>query len=292
MGQGTKTMLTQIVAERFKMDESKVQIIMEVNTKVNPEHWKTVASSSVYMVGNAVLRAAEDAIQQICRLASIVLRCAPEDIDVAEERAFLKNNPQKGVYLKDIVHGYKYMNGNAIGGQVIGHGSFIMKHLTTIDPNIGSGMAGPDWTVGAQAVEVIFDQRTFTYEIKKAVSVIDVGKLLNPMGAKGQVMGAMSMGLSFASREEFCYNKFGHVLDTQFRTYKVMRYGENPEYIVEFLETPQIDGPYGARGVGEHGTIGMAPALANALSTAAQVPLNKLPLTPECIWEAKEVMNP
>ncbi|WP_068793415.1 xanthine dehydrogenase family protein molybdopterin-binding subunit [Brevibacillus laterosporus] len=287
MGQGTKTTLIQILAERFKISENKVHTMMEVNTEINPEHWKTVASSSVFMVGNAVLRAAEDAIQQICLIASIVLRCSPEDIDVAEERAFLKANPEKGVYLKDIVHGYKYMNGNTIGGQVIGRGSYVMRNLTTIDPNIGSGTPGPDWTVGAQAVEVIFDERTYTYEIKKAISVIDIGKVLNPMGAKGQVMGGMSMGLSFASREGFNYNLEGVVLDSQFRTYKLMRYGENPEYQVEFVETPQIDGPYGARGVGEHGTIGMAPALANALSIAAQVPLNKLPLTPESIWEAK-----
>ncbi len=292
MGQGTKTVLTQILAERFKMSESKIHPMMEVNTQVNPEHWKTVASSSVFMAGNAVLRAAEDAIQQICRIASIVLRCAPEDIDVAEERAFLKADPQKGVYLKDIVHGYKYMNGNTIGGQIIGRGSYVMRHLTTIDPNTGSGTPGPDWTVGAQAVEVVFDPRTYTYELKKAISVIDVGKVLNPMGAKGQVMGGMSMGLSFATREEFAYNQKGEMLDFQFRTYKVMRYGENPEYVVEFLETPQIDGPYGARGVGEHGTVGVAPALANALSLAAQVPLNKLPLTPESIWEAKRGGRP
>ncbi|MGG1658397.1 xanthine dehydrogenase family protein molybdopterin-binding subunit [Brevibacillus sp. NRS-1366] len=287
LGQGTKTTLTQILSERFKMSESKVHTMMEVNTEVNPEHWKTVASSSVFMVGNAVLRAAEDAIQQICRIASIVLRCSPEDIDVAEERAFLKADPQKGVHLRDIVHGYKYKNGNTIGGQIIGRGSYVMRHLTTVDPNTGSGTPGPDWTVGAQAVEVVFDQRTYTYEIKKAISVIDVGKVLNPMGAKGQVMGGMNMGLSFATREAFHYNQNGEVLDIQFRTYKMMRYGENPEYVVEFLETPQTDGPYGARGVGEHGTIGMAPALANALSYAAQVPLNKLPLTPESIWEAK-----
>jgi len=237
MGQGTKTTLTQILAERFKMSESKIHPMMEVNTQVNPEHWKTVASSSVFMVGNAVLRAAEDAIQQICRMASIVLRCTPEDIDVAEERAFLKADPTKGVYLKDIVHGYKYMNGNTIGSQIIGRGSYVMRHLTTIDPNTGSGTPGPDWTVGAQAVEVVFDLRTYTYELKKAISVIDVGKVLNPMGAKGQVMGGMSMGLSFATREAFTHNQKGETLDYQFRTYKVMRYGENPEYVVEFLET-------------------------------------------------------
>ncbi|MBP1934911.1 xanthine dehydrogenase family protein molybdopterin-binding subunit [Ammoniphilus resinae] len=287
IGQGTKTTLAQILAQRFKMDMGKIHVMMDVNTEVNPEHWKTVASSSTYMVGNAVLRAAEDAIQQICRLASSVLLCNPEDIDVAEGKAYLKSNPKKSLYLKDLVHGYQYQNGNAIGGQVIGRGSFIMRHLTHIDPSTGKGIPGPSWTVGAQAVEVIFDPKTYTYELKKAVSVIDLGKVLNLMGATGQVMGGMSMGLGFATREGFTYNGEGQVLDTQFRTYKMMRYGEQPEYVVEFIETPQIDGPYGARGVGEHGTIGIAPALANALSLAVEVPLNKLPLTPETIWQTK-----
>lgn len=95
------------------------------------------------------------------------------------------------------------------------------------------------------------------------------------------------MGLSFASREEFRRDRAGVLMNNQFRSYKMMRYGENPEYFVDFVETPRTDSPFGQRGLGEQGIIGMPAALANALSIASGVPLNQLPLTPESIWKTK-----
>lgn len=287
IGQGTKTVLAQILAEKMKMSPDKVHVMMEVRTESNPEHWKTVASSSVYLAGNAVIRAAEDAIRQLQAIAAIPLRCTAEEVEIADEKAFVRDDPRQWVLIKDIAHGYRYPNGNTVGAQVIGRGSFVMKHLTYINPETGEGKPGPEWTIGAQAVEVEYDKRTCTYTITKAFSVLDAGKVLNPMAAKGQVMGAMSMGLSFASREEFRHDGAGGLMNNQFRSYKVMRYGENPEYFVDFVETPRQDAPFGQRGLGEQGIIGMPAALANALSAASGVPLNKLPLTPESIWKAK-----
>ncbi len=78
------------------------------------------------------------------------------------------------------------------------------------------------------------------------------------------------MGLSLASRETFLFNDRGVILDTQFRTYKLIRYGEQPSYFVDFVETPHLEAPYGLRGIGEHGVIGMPAALASALSAAAR----------------------
>ncbi len=287
LGQGSKTVLAQILAEKLKMDVDRINVSMEVNTQDHPEHWKTVASSTSYMVGNAIVAAADDAIQQLKGISAIVLRCSPEDLEIAAGKAFLKNNPQKYIDITEVIHGYKYPNGNSIGGQVIGRGSFIMKHLSSMDKETGKGDPGPLWTVGAQAVEVEFDTKEYTYRIIRAASVIDAGKIINPMAAKGVTMGGMSMGLSLASREGFLYNEKGVVLNPNLRTYKSMRFGQNPEYLVEFVETPEIDGPYGGRGLGEHGLIGMPGALINSLSSAAQADLNKLPLTPELIWRTK-----
>ena len=95
------------------------------------------------------------------------------------------------------------------------------------------------------------------------------------------------MGLGLGSRECFHYDKDGRVLDTSLRTYKVMHFGETPEYLVGFVETPQLDSPYGARGIAEHGIIGIPAALGNALSLAAGVELDELPLAPETIWRIK-----
>lgn len=287
LGQGSKTVLAQILAEKLRMDVNRINVSLEVNTGDHPEHWKTVASSTSYMVGNAIVAAADDAIKQIKEISAVVLRCSPEDLEVEIGKVFLKSNPQKYIDITEVIHGYKYPNGNSIGGQVIGRGSFIMKHLSGMDKETGKGDPGPLWTVGAQAVEVEFDTKEYTYRILKAASVIDAGKVINPATAKGVTMGGMSMGLSLASREAFLYDKNGIVLNANLRNYRPIRLGEEPEFLVEFIETPEMDGPYGARGLGEHGLIGMPGALINSLSLAAQVDLFKLPLTPELIWNAK-----
>ncbi|PFN97791.1 aldehyde oxidase [Bacillus sp. AFS076308] len=291
IGTGTKTILAQILAERLKMDIDKIHVRMEVDTQTTPEHWKTVASRGTYMGGRAVLNAAEDVIKQLKEIASCVLRAPKEDIEVANSRVFLRDDPSIGLDFKDVGYGYQYPNGNSIGGQIIGRGKFILRHLTHLDPETGEGKPGPDWTVAAYGVEIELDRRDYTYRVLKACTVVDIGRVMNEKAALGQVMGAMSMGLAFAGRETFYFDELGRVLNPQLRTYRPLRYGEHPEYLVGFVETPQIDAPYGARGVGEHGLMGMPGALGNALSLAAGVSLRNLPLLPELIWRAKEASH-
>jgi CO/xanthine dehydrogenase Mo-binding subunit len=288
LGTGTKTILAQILAERLKMDINKIHVKMEVDTQTVPEHWKTVASHGTFMGGRAVLEAADDLISQLKEIAACVLRAPKEDLEVANSRVFLRDEPAIGLDFKDIGYGYKYPNGNAIGGQIIGRGHYILRHLSHMDPKTGEGKPGPEWTVAAYGVEVEFDRRDYIYRLVKAAAVVDVGKVMNEKAALGQVMGAMSMGLAFAGRETFYFDELGRVLNPQLRTYRPLHYGENPEYLVGFVETPLLDGPYGARGLGEHGLMGMPGALGNALSLAAGTPLKNLPLTPELIWKAKE----
>lgn len=291
IGTGTKTILAQILAERLKMDVNKIHVRMEVDTQTTPEHWKTVASRGTFMAGRAVLNAADDVIKQLIDIASCILRAPKEDFEVADSRVFLRDDPSIGLYFKDICYGYKYPNGNAIGGQIIGRGNYILRHITSLDPETGAGKPGPEWSVAAYGVEVEFDLRDYTYRLLKAAAVVDAGKVLNEKMAIGQVMGAMSMGLAFAGRETFYFDELGRVQNPQLRTYRPLRYGENPEYLVGFVESPQIDAPYGARGIGELGLMGMPGALGNALSLAAGVPLNHLPLIPELIWKSKEAQK-
>ena len=286
-GPSMKTTAAQILSEKLKMDIDHIYVNMDVNTKYSPEHWKTVASMTTYMVGRAVLRAAEDVIKQLKSLASVVLKCPPEDFEVKNEKVYVRHDPSLFLTFKDLAHGYQYPNGNSVEGQILGRGSFIMGDLNLLDQETGAGKSGPYWTVGAQAVEVEYDKKEYTYRFVKAVTVLDAGKVLNPKMAEGLVKGGMCMGLGLGSREAFSYDKDGRVLDTSLRTYKVMHFGETPQYLVEFVETPQIDAPYQARGIAEHGVIGIPAALANALSLAAQVKLDELPLTPETIWRIK-----
>ncbi|MFS1511432.1 xanthine dehydrogenase family protein molybdopterin-binding subunit [Chengkuizengella sp. SCS-71B] len=288
IGTGTKTVLAQMLADKMKMDIHKIYVQLEVNTQSTPEHWKTVSSRGTFMAGRALLSAADDIIQQLKKLAACILRCSKEDLEVGFDRVFLRDNPKLYLNIKDICYGYKYPNGNAVGGQIIGKGNYIQRHITYYDQNTGRGNPGPEWTVAAQGVVIEFDRSDYTYKILRAITVVDLGKILNEKGALGQVMGGMSMGLSFAGRETFIFDQHGKILNPQLRTYRPLRFGEHPQYEVKFIETPVLDGPYGARSVGEHGLIGMPAALANSLSLASGVELNQLPLIPELIWKTKE----
>ncbi|HID0763706.1 TPA: molybdopterin cofactor-binding domain-containing protein [Clostridium botulinum] len=192
------------------------------------------------LIGRSALRVAEDAINQLCDIAAVVLGCSPVELNVGRGRVFLRGNP------------------------------------------------GPEWTVGAAAVEVELDKKEYTCKIIKAACVVDAGKVINAGTARGKISGGMNLGLSFASREAFLFTNKGIIQNKQLRTYSIMRLGQNPEYLVDFVETPHLDGPYGARGIGEYGVIGMPEALANSLSCAVEAPLNQLPLIPEFIWKVKE----
>ncbi|MCZ8513763.1 xanthine dehydrogenase family protein molybdopterin-binding subunit [Paenibacillus filicis] len=287
LGQGNRTIMGQILAERMTVPVEQVHVKIEVDTAVTPEHWKTVGSTSTMMVGRAVLHAAADAEEQLKANAALVLKRSPGELALMQGKVVVRAEPGIGLPFAEIAAGYRRPDGSMIGEPVIGRGRYMIHHLSLLDPETGRGVPGPQWTVGAQAVEIELDTREFTYRILRAASVFDAGKVINEGTARGQIMGGMSMGLSFASRETFQFDKAGVVLNPQLRTYKLIRFGENPEYLVDFVETPYAEGPYGARGIGEYGTIGMAPALANALSLAAGVELNRLPLTPELIWRYK-----
>ncbi|RKD24994.1 aldehyde oxidase [Ammoniphilus oxalaticus] len=289
LGQGTKTALAQILAEKLKMKMDKIHVTMELNTQYDPHQWRTVASSSTFLAGRAVLAAAEDAIKQLRRTASIAMQCSEEDLEVGGGRVYLKPNPEYGIDIKELALGYKFPNGHAVEGQIIGRGRYIQRHLTPMDQETGFGKPGPWWSVGAQAVEVEWDERDYTYKILKAVTVLDAGKIINPATATQQMRGGMYLGLSFASSESFVFDDKGITQNPDLRTYKMLRFGEQPdEYLVDFIETPSVDGPYGARGIGEYGVIGMPASLANSLSKAAEVELNHLPLIPELIWRTKK----
>jgi CO/xanthine dehydrogenase Mo-binding subunit len=284
IGQGILTGLAQIVAEALKMDPEMVYVVPEVMTDRSTHDWTTAASRTLFMVGRAALGAVEDAVAQLKQVASGPLRCPVEDLRVADGRVCLADDPDIGLPLSEVCLGYVYPNGNAVGGPVIGRGRYIARHLSRLDPETGEGRPGLEWTLGAEAVEVEVDLRDGSYRILKSACAMDVGKVINPALARGQIVGAMAMGIGYTTREAFDFDGRGRVLNTKLRDFKILRYGEHPEYVVDFVETPQQDGPFGARGLGEQGIIGMPGALASAFSRAVGAQLHRLPITPEYLW--------
>jgi CO/xanthine dehydrogenase Mo-binding subunit len=97
----------------------------------------------------------------------------------------------------------------------------------------------------------------------------------------------MGMGLGLGTREYFIYDNNQQLQNSSLRTYKVMRIGEQPEYLVDWVETPHATSALGSRGLAEHGIIAIHAALVNALSKAAQVEIDLVPVLPETIWQKK-----
>lgn len=286
MGSGAQTHLAQILAEKLRIDPGQVHVVLSVDTRLAPEHWKTVASLTEYMAGHAVARAADDLISQLRGNGAEAFGCAADDIEVAYGRVYSKTNPERFIAFKDIVQGYKSPDGESLGEPVLGRGAFMLKGLSKLDPQTGQGKPGPAWTLGAQVVEVEADLKSFTYRLIAASTVIDVGNVINPDSMRSMVAGGMAMGLSMASREAFFYDASGILQTPNLRTYKLMHIGQEPDYRVDFIETPETDSPYGVRSYSEHGIIGIPAALGNALSAAFGKELTSLPLTPERIWKA------
>lgn len=283
IGQGSKTTLAQMVAEVFQMSPEFVHVVLEVDTKEEPEHWKTVASRTTLLAGNAAVRAARDAVLQLRNTAALAFGCSPQEVQIRDGFAECSRVAAQ-IPIGHLSHGYSFPDGHTVGTLVIGKGSYTIQGVTALDPETGKGVPGPEWTVAAQGVEVEYDPVACTYRIIRAACVIDCGKVMHPGLALGQIKGGMSMGLSLASREGYVYSSAGVILNPQFRVYPILRYGEHPEYLVDFVETPHMEAPWGLRGIGEHGLIGMPAALGNALSRATGLLVNQMPMTPELLW--------
>lgn len=287
MGNGAKTVLSQMAAERLRMDYNRIHVSFPVDTRRDPRYFKTVASLSSFLAGKAVLHACDDALEQLRARAAVALRCEKDELDYNEERFYVLSNPRFAIGFQDVCGGLSYQDGNSVMGPVVGRGCAVLRHLGPLSQDTGAGNVGHAWTCQAQAVEVEFDPKDCSYRLVRAFTAMDAGPLTDESASRAMVMGGMSQGLSLAREETLDFMPDGASAATSLRAYHPLRIGEEPRYAVEFLHTPQKDAPFGARSHTEHGILGMPAALGNALSAAANVPLNALPLTPEAIFTAK-----
>jgi CO/xanthine dehydrogenase Mo-binding subunit len=189
--------------------------------------------------------------------------------------------------------GFAYPDGKSIGGPLIGVGRYIAQGLTHLDKETGQGLPALDWTYGAHGLIVEVHPKTGEYTILKVASVFDVGKVINPDAVRGQAIGGMLQGLGTATCEGYIYDPRGHLLNPSFTDNKIPTARDIPLEIESIaVETAQLDGPYGARGVGEHSMIGIAAALGNAIQQACGAELTHMPIRFEDVWRALRKKEP
>jgi CO/xanthine dehydrogenase Mo-binding subunit len=287
MGQGTYTALSQIIAERLNMPIEKVHAVASTSTDASPYDWQTVASRMTVLAGNAVVEACDDMIEQIFEVAGIVLHAAKHEMALGDEYVYVKQRPESRVYYNKIAAGYTFPNGNSIGGPLIGRGKSIAQGLTTLDKETGQGLPALDWTFGAHGIELEVDSNTGDLEILKIVSSFDVGRVMNEKLLKGQVVGGIVQGVGTALSEGMLYNTEGRLLTRNLVDYKIPTMQDLPKVIeLHFVETPQLDGPYGARGCAEHPMISITAVIGNAVADATGVEIFNLPFSADKVYEA------
>ncbi|HYB04828.1 MAG TPA: molybdopterin cofactor-binding domain-containing protein, partial [Nitrososphaerales archaeon] len=140
------------------------------------------------------------------------------------------------------------------------------------------------YAFGTQAALVEVDEDTGKVKVLKIVAVHDAGRILNPNGAEGQIEGGVVMSLGYTLMEHLILDE-GVVVNPSFADYKLVTSLEVPEIEVEFVGNPDPAGPFGAKGLGEHGCIPTAAAIANAISDAVGVRLFELPATPDRVLQ-------
>ena len=237
--------------------------------------------------------ALQDAKSQIKEIGSQVLYVKPEDMRIANERVFVKGRSWRGLPLSEVVFGYTYPDGRSIGGPIIGRGKFIAELNTYLNPDTGQGIPSFFHTFGATAVEIEVDVLTGEIEILNAAQAFDVGKAVNPLLVKQQIGSGFLMGQSVALYESILFDEQGWVLNPNLSNYRMLRAKDLPREMHDiFVETPQYDGPHGARGLGEVVMVAVAPAIANAIYHAIGVQITKLPMSPENLWKAIQAQRP
>lgn len=293
IGQGSATAVGQIAAETLRFPVARVKVAIETDTDKEPYDWQTVASKGLILTGNATVLACQDLLKQAYDVATQVLRCNPADLDHDAQKIFVKHNPDASVSFAALAIGYAYPNGNGIGGPLVGVGRYVAQGLSNLAKETGQGLPALDWTYGAHGVIVEVDPNTGEFDILKIASVFDVGKVVNPAIVRGQCIGGMIQGLGTALCEGYIFDEQGHLLNPSFTDNKIPTAKDIPEQIESIaVETPQLDGPFGARGVGEHPMISVAPALGNAIHQATGAELMHMPMRFEDVWRAMRNKEP
>ncbi len=286
LGQGYLTVMAQIASEILSIPPEKIRVETP-DTDRNPYEWQTVASHVTWSCGNAVKKAAEDARDQIFRIISEAKIMDLDDLYLDDQCVKSRTDAEFKLSLRNfVIDGLMMDDGTFRGGPIIGRGKFMPEFTSAIgDPETSQGgHPNVHYTVGAAGVLLRVDNETGRIDILKAVEAIDAGKAINPDLAKGQITGGLLQGIATALYEDMRFDEKGNLLTNDFRDYKIPTSMDIPEKVVPILvEVPQPDGPFGARGIGEHPMIPAAPMIANAVENATGIRIRSMPITSEKI---------
>ena len=267
LGTGSDTVLAQMAAEVLGVPTDDI-LVYSSDTDFTPFDKGAYASSTTYISGTAVVKAAQMAADRIrLRAAKLLGISDPSTINLSNKKAHAPDG--KSVQLTEIALDTLHHNEQE---QIMGIASFA------------SPSSPPPFA--AQFAEVTVDTETGAVKVDNLVMAVDGGVIVNPLTASGQIEGGMTQALGYAVCEEMVYDEKGVAREQDFADYHIFRANEMPELHTIFVETYEPSHPFGAKAVAEIPMDGVAPAVGNAVLDAVGINIDEIPITPEKVWRA------
>ncbi len=266
IGQGANTVIAQIAADALGVPVHGLNLV-DGDTDLTPDCGKTSASRQTYVTGSAAMRAGKALRAAILRHAN-----AGEDAALVVEGGSVAVGDVARIDLSTLpvnAHGYVFMAEETYNPPV-----------SALDEN-GQGVPYAVYGYGAQMVELTVDTRLGTVKLDHITTAHDVGRAINPLLIEGQIEGGVAQGIGLALMEDFVPGRTENLHD-----YLIPTFGDMPRFTHHIIEVPDAEGPYGAKGLGEHVLIPTAPAILNAIRHATGARVGQLPATPDKVLAA------
>ena len=267
LGTGSDTVLAQMAAEVLGVTMNEI-IIYSSDTDFTPFDTGAYASSTTYISGTAVKKAAEQIAEQIKERAALMLELDSWDGIRLENKTAVAPDG-RSVTLSDLALHSLHQEDQR---QLMASASYVS--LDSPPPFAG------------QFAEVEVDTETGQVTVTKLVMAVDAGVPINPITASGQVEGGMVQALGYGHCEEMAYDETGNLVNDQIGPYHLYRADEMPWMKAILVQTNEPTGPFGAKAIAEIPKDGVAPAIANAVFDATGVRLRRIPFTPQRVYEA------
>ncbi|TNF27255.1 MAG: aldehyde oxidase [Deltaproteobacteria bacterium] len=266
IGTGSDTVLSQIAAEELGVTVDDI-IIYTADTDLTPFDTGAYASSTTYISGTSVKKAAAGVRRQIVAAAADIWKCEADGLVAANKQ--VKHPDGRTLSYGDICRSTLYHHNQH---QIMDHAS----HLSYECP--------PPFS--AHFCEVEVDVETGEIKVLNYVAAVDCGVAIHPTAAEGQTEGGVQMGLGYALSERYLFDDKGVMQNASFADYKIFSALDMPELEAVLVPTYEPSGPFGAKSVSEIPINGPAPLLSNAVFDAIGVRFREAPITPEMIWRA------
>jgi xanthine dehydrogenase molybdenum-binding subunit len=277
IGQGSETVLAQIVAQELGIALERIKVINN-DTDIAPWDVGVHASRTAFIAGNSARLAAGKARTKLLAAAAEQLDADANELDLRGGKVV---RARDGEVLRDLGKVIRAMHFGKRGEVVVTEHYY--EPPSVMQDREFKGDVSPTYAFATHVAEVEVDMETGVVKVVKLTAAHDVGRVINPLGAEGQIEGGVVQGLGYALSEELKIER-GKVTNPSFREYMLMTAPEIPPVEVIFVETDDPEGPYGAKGLAESPIICTAPAVANAVRHATGGAMTRLPLSPERVY--------